>query len=186
MQELNVIFLDIKTYFLSAFHKIKPFVALLWTALNYVIFPESAYVPAAIGLGGAIIMDIITKYYAIQKPYKGLFKAIKAGAITSRSMWEGTKKKLIGCLVLMILCGLSVRVSPLKMLAIGFSTVVYSVMFLREAQSCIENLVSCGHSDLEWVVKLLSRRQNKLLREDEKEYSEDNNNGSERKDGSDE
>jgi phage-related holin len=167
MKEICLITSEVSDYFFGAIQKVKPFFVLLATGVNYVLFPDKAYIPAAIGLGGALILDILTKYYALQKPHKGLLKAIKAGTICSEKFWIGTKKKIISYLVVMILCGLSIRVAPIAALAIGFSTVAYSVMFLREAQSCIENLIAAGHEDLKWFLFILKRKQKNILESEE-------------------
>jgi hypothetical protein len=144
----------------------KPFLALLWSVISYILFPSDAYYTAAIGLGGAMILDILTKYYALRKPHGSIKKAIAAGSISSDNFYRGTRKKLISFLVLMILCGLSVRVAPVAGAAVFLSTLAYSVMFLREAQSCVENLLDAGHDELSWLLPVLRRRQKKII-EDE-------------------
>lgn len=166
-EEFIKIVIEMFEYLVGAVQKVKPFFVFLVTIINYVLFPDKSYIPSAIALGGALILDIITKYYALQKPYKGLMNAIKAGAICSERFWNGTKKKIISYLVVMILCGLSVRVTQIALLSTVISTVAYSIMFLREAQSCIENLIAAGHEDLSWFLLILKRKQKTILEQDE-------------------
>ena len=164
-EELYRLFVESGNYFWEALQKVKPAYVALLSIINYVLFPDNSYVPAAIGLCGALILDVVTKYYALQKPHGGFFKAIKAGTIRSERFWAGIKKKIIDLLVVMILCGLSVRVAPVGSIAVLLSNVAYSVMFLREAQSCIENLISAGHTDLEWLLIAIKRKKTEILNE---------------------
>lgn len=140
-----------------------PYLALLWSGISYVLFPDKAYFSAAIALGGAMILDIITKYYALSRPHGSVRKAMKEGDISSDSFFRGTFKKLVSFLTLMTLCGLSIRVTPVAAIAVFFSTLTYAVMFLREAQSCIENLIQAGHHDLEWMLPVLKKKEESIL-----------------------
>ena len=137
--------------------------SVVWTGIIFVLFPDKAYIPAALSVGGAILLDIITKYYALAKPHGSVVKAIKVGAINSETFYEGTKKKLISFLVLMILCGLSVRVVPISQVAVFSGTLVYTVMFLRECQSILENLLQAGHDDIGWLLPVLKRKEREVL-----------------------
>ena len=60
-----------------------------------------------------------------------------------------------------ILTGLSYRVIYLKEAGIIIASFVYSVMFMREFQSNIENLIEAG-ADLHWLL-LFSKKKNKDL-----------------------
>ena len=159
-------------YIAGAFTKVKPMLSLalsvIWSGISYILFPNESYLTAACAVGGVMILDVITKYYALKKPYGSVYEAIKAGAIKSDSFFQGTKKKLISFLTLMILCGLSVRVVPIGGIAVFAGSIVYSVMFLRECQSCIENLIAGGNNDLEWLLPLLRKKERNLLSLDEK------------------
>jgi hypothetical protein len=69
----------------------------------------------------------------------------------------------------MILAGLSYRVAPLKEMGIFFATVVYAVMFLREGQSVVENLMD-GGADLGWLLFWVKRKQKQILESEIDEY----------------
>lgn len=170
--ELYLLLIELGDYFWGAVQKVRPFFVLLLTGINYVLFPDNSYVPAAIGVYGALLLDIICKYYALSRPHGGFFKALKAGVIRSERFWSGTKKKLIDLLVVMILCGLSVRVAPVGAIAVVLSNVAYSIMFLREGQSCIENLIDAGH-DLQWLLILVKKKQKDMLNEKKEENIND-------------
>lgn len=143
---------------------VRPMWIFLVSVINYVLFPDEAYVPAFIALMVAVVLDIITKYYSISVQRGGLKKAISTKAISSASLWQGTWRKLVSYFVVMILAGLSVRVTMLISVAVFLSTVAYSIMFLREAQSCIENLMDAGHEDVEWLLFYLKRKQKDVLK----------------------
>jgi hypothetical protein len=166
VRELHFFMVDTGNYFTSTWEKVSPLWVAFVSVVNYVLFPDKAYIPAATALVLAMFLDIITKYYAISSKNGGLFKSIRDRKITSNQFWTGTQKKIISYLVVMILCGLSVRVTMLTSVAVFLSTVAYSIMFLREAHSCVENLIDAGHSDLEWLLFWLKRKQSKVLEED--------------------
>lgn len=154
---------DVVEYVEKLFVGLKPLLALIWTGIAYVLFPDTIFITAACAVGGAMIIDIITKYYALRKPFGSVFKAIKAGRISSDKFFHGTKKKIISFLVLMILCGLSYRVSPISGVAVFLGSFVYSVMFLRECQSILENLIEAGHDDLKWLLPVIKKKQAVIL-----------------------
>jgi hypothetical protein len=171
------VFSGFDKYLLEAYQKVSSIFTVAMVGINYVLFPDKAYIPAAIALGGAMICDILTKYYALQKTNGGLVNAIKIGVIKSAKFWEGTKKKLISTFIIMILCGLSVRVAPVASIAVLLSTVAYSIMFLRESQSCVENLIEAGHTDLTWFLFFLKKKQTTVLEGATSEYSSSSDDG---------
>ena len=94
----------------------KPLWAFFISFLNYVLFPDKAYQTAAIAVGGAIILDIITKYIALSKEAGGYRRAVKNRMIWSKTLWDGTRIKLVSYLIVFILAGLSYRVTMLTQL----------------------------------------------------------------------
>lgn len=155
--------LEVFQYIAKAFVEVKPFLAFLLSVINYILFPTDAYIPATIGLGGAILLDIATKYYSYSVKYGGMKEAVKARELSSNLLWKGTYKKIVGYLVVMILAGLSYRVTMLQSVAVFLSTVTYSVMFLREAHSIVENLVDAGHEDLSWLLIFIKKKEKDVL-----------------------
>lgn len=157
---------DLQNYISKALESVKPFWALFITTVNYVLFPDTAYVPAAMGLGGAVVLDIVTKYYALSVKNGGLRAAFVCHAINSDNFWAGTKVKMLSYLSIMVLAGLSVRVTMLERVAVFLATVAYSVMFLREAQSVLENLIDAGADWLKPLLAWTKRKQEEVLEED--------------------
>jgi hypothetical protein len=155
-------------YLEAVWMSVKPLYVLFGTAVSYVMFPNETYKGAAIALVCAVIMDIITKYYALSKKNGGLWKAIHDGHIRSNDLWQGTSRKIFIYLVLMILTGLSVRVSPIEQIAVFASTFVYALCFTRECISCIENIIYANPKENSWLkvfLVMLKRKQKEMIDE---------------------
>lgn len=169
---MDEILKSIYEYISKAFTGAKPILGFALSIVSYIMFPEKAYFISLMAVLGAAFLDIITKNYAICKKHGGYKKATKSGELFSKSLWTGTETKIISYLTISILTGLSYRVIYLKEAGILIASFVYSVMFMREFQSNIENLMEAG-ADLDWLL-LFSRKKNKELLEREgiKEESE--------------
>lgn len=162
---MDEIIQNICEYILKAFTGAKPILGFILSIISYIIFPEKSYMIALVAVLGAAFLDIITKSYAICKRNGGYKKATKAGELFSKSLWTGTETKIISYLTISILTGLSYRVIYLKEAGIFVASFVYSVMFMREFQSNVENLMEAG-ADLDWLL-LFSKKKNKDLLEKE-------------------
>ena len=167
---------SILEYIEKAFTGAKPVIGAILSFLTYVMFPEKAYMLSLVAVLAAAFMDIVTKSYSIIVKNGGYKKAIKSKQLFSKSLWKGTERKIIAYLTIAILTGLSYRVIYLKEAGIILASFVYSVMFMREFQSNIENLIEAG-ADLHWLL-LFSKKKNKELlkpyeEEPESEVNED-------------
>jgi len=148
-------------YIEKAFTGVKPIFGVILSFLFYIMFPEKAYMVSLGAVLAAAFMDIITRNYSIIVKYGGYRKAVESGKLFSKSLWIGTEKKIMAYLTIAILTGLSYRVIYLKEAGIFLASFVYSVMFMREFQSNIENLVEAG-ADLHWLL-LFSKKKTKEL-----------------------
>lgn len=160
-------------YFDKLLSGTKPFWGTILAVATYVMFPDKAYLTAAIAVGGAIMLDIITKYIALSHQNKGFRNAVKEKKIFSKTLWEGTRIKLVSYLIVFILAGLAYRVTMLKQVSVFLATVVYAVIFLREAQSILENLCDAG-ADLKWLLIWTKKKEQQIL-ENEASDGIDNN-----------
>lgn len=140
--------------------------AFIWSVISYLCFPDEAYVTAAIAVGIAMLLDIFTKYMALSSHAQGYKNAVRTKVIFSGTLWGKTRIKLTAYLVIAILSGLAYRVTPLEQVGIFFGTVVYSVIFLREAQSILENLLDAG-ADVEWLIKWTKKKERIILENDD-------------------
>lgn len=163
-------------YLRHAFEGCKPFLAFIMSSIMYVMFPEKAYLTAFYAVVGTMLLDILTKYYAIARQNEGFWKSIKDRHINSNDMWHGTKNKIFSYLVIFILAGLSYRVAPIAGVSVFLATTIYSVLFLREAQSILENLVDAGN-DVGWLLIFVQKKQKEVLKEDVTENKNSNDLG---------
>ncbi len=178
---LGEITVRLKGYLDKAVTEIKVLLGFIFTSLGYIMFPEQAYKNAAIALGIAVLMDIVSKYVAISVQSKGFKRAFKEGKIFSRTLWEGTRVKLITYLSISIMVGASYRLNTLPDALASVSkfmaTVVYTVLFLREFQSMLENFRDAG-ADVDWLLVFTRKKEEEILKkegigEKESEVEED-------------
>jgi len=146
---------------------VSPVLTIIWTLMCWVMFPDAAYVPAAIAVGLAIVLDLITKLYALARNNGGYYKATKSGKIASNTLWRKTSVKIFAYLVVMILAGLSLRVSPLEQAGIFLATVIYAVIFIRESQSILENLIEAGADGLRPLLFWLKKKEQSITENNE-------------------
>jgi phage-related holin len=139
--------------------------------MHYTLFPEKCFETAAMAVGVAVILDILTKYISLAKGAGGFIKAIKKRDISSNALWEGTSIKVFSYFVVFILAGLSYRVTMLTQASVLLATVVYAVIFLREAQSILENLCDAG-ADLNWLLVWTRKKEKQILEDDSKTTNE--------------
>lgn len=143
-----------QAYLDKVLHTVKPIWAAIISALCYVFFPERAFQTAVQAVAIAMIMDVVTKRWAIAKE-RGKVKW------TSQAFWAGSEVKLKAYLVIMFMTGLSYRVIPLAQASVFLATFVYSFMFLREFQSILENLEEMG-ADVGWLLLFVKKKQDEL------------------------
>lgn len=152
---------NVYEYVDKAFDGLKPIYGLVFSAMFYVMFPDSIHLWALVAVLLASVMDIFTKSYSICKNNGGYRNAVRIKKLFSKQLWKGTEVKIVSYLSISILTGLSYRVLFLKEAGIVLASFVYSVMFMREFQSNIENLIEAG-ADLDWLL-LFSKKKNKEL-----------------------
>jgi len=138
-----------------------------WGAVSTFLLPESAYITASAAVLGMMALDLVTKLYALSKQAGGLRKAFKQHKINSKSFAKGTMDKLIVFGVLLIICGCAYRISPIESLATWFMQVVFSLMFLRDTLSIIENLMDAGVGGLSLFKRIVKKKLNEYVDEED-------------------
>jgi len=159
-------------YISKAFTGLKPLYGSILGVISYLFFPERAYFLALMAVIIASTLDIFTKLYALCKANGGYKGAVKSGKLFSKSLWKGTEVKIVSYIIVTLLTGLSYRVIFLREAGILIASFVYSVMFMREFQSNIENLCEAG-ADLDWLL-IFAKKKNKDLMKDIKKEEGDN------------
>lgn len=182
MDENINVFRDMIEYISKAFTGKKPLIGAIFGGLGTILFPVPFYKTSFIAVMLAALFDAITKNYAICKNNGGYKNSIRLKKIFSKTLWKGTEVKIVSYLTVALLTGLSYRVVYLEQMGIFVASFVYSVMFMREFQSNIENLIEAG-ADLGWLL-LFSKKKNeelmkpyeekeKVKEDDEKEKSKE-------------
>jgi len=158
-------------YLEKAFSGAKPFFGAILSFFCYVCFPDRVYMLSLMAVLAAASIDILTKIYSIIKKNGGYRKAIETGKLFSKTLWKGTEVKIVSYLTISILTGLSYRVIYIKEAGILLGSFVYSVMFMREFQSNIENLVEAG-ADLRWLLLFAKKKNKDLMKDIEEDENE--------------
>ena len=139
----------------------KPFGAIVLAIVCYIMFPQQIYQTSFFVVAGTILLDTYTKMLAISCQNGGYVNARRNKHLRSKTWWDGIWKKLQTLIFMSILAGLSYRVTPLESVGVFLATFVYAMMFLREAQSVLENLDDAGY-DVSWLLVFVKRKQDQL------------------------
>lgn len=107
-------------------------------------FPETAYLYGAIAVLIIMVLDLLTKLFSLSRQAGGARKAFKSGCINSRSFFRGTLDKLLVFGVMLIICGCAYKLTIIAEIAIWFTQLVFTLMFLRDVLSILENLTAAG------------------------------------------
>ncbi len=168
---------EILNYLNKTFTSLKPeisgFFAVVWSGVNYLLWPDATFKAASISVLICIVLDILTKYWSLSRD-GGLIKAFKNKVINSNTFFVKTARKLIVYMIVLILCGASYRLTPVAGISIITASIIYSIMFLRECMSVLENLRDGGISDFNWLLDILRRKEKQILNNTEDEQGNDN------------
>lgn len=123
-------------------------------------FPEQQYLYGALAVLAIMLLDLTTRLFALSRQSGGFRKAIKTKKINSTSFIKGTIDKLIVFIVMLILCGCAYRLVVISELAVWFTQIVFTLMFLRDLLSIIENLNDAGVGGLQLFKKAVKKKMN--------------------------
>ncbi len=138
-----------------------------WAWLVTFLFPTSTIATAA---GAVLIMmglDLVTKIFALGKQNGGILKAFKCRKISSNKFAKGTLDKLIIFGVMLIISGCAYNLMVIEELATWFTQVVFTIMFLRDALSILENLNDAGVQGLGLFKKVVKKKLDEYCDEEE-------------------
>ncbi|HUV85122.1 MAG TPA: hypothetical protein VMV86_05385 [Methanosarcinales archaeon] len=159
---------DLTQFVQKVWRSADPVLAVIGAGICWVMFPNDTYLYAAIAVGIASLVDLITKYFVLSINNGGYRKATKLKIINSDTLWRKTKVKIVSYLSIAIMTGLSIRVAPVELLANGLATFVYFIIFIREFQSVIENLSDAGYSNAQPLLFWLRKKEKDILDKEEK------------------
>jgi len=147
----------------------------LWSAVYRLIFPDESYLLAAGAVLVIMCVDLLTKIYALSRQAGGLRKAVRTHRINSSSFAKGTMDKLIVYGIMLIVCGAAYRITPISELAIWFTQLIFTIMFLRDVLSIIENLTDAGVTGLTIFRKAVKRKMDNFVENVTGEKAEESN-----------
>lgn len=120
-------------------------VSAVGACLHSFFFPEQEYLCGALAVLGIMVLDLITKLFALYRQAGGSWKqAFKSRSINSHSFSKGTIDKLIVFGVMLIICGCAYRLTIVSEIAVWMTQLVFTLMFLRDVLSILENLSDAG------------------------------------------
>lgn len=121
-------------------------------------FPTEQYLIGASAVLGLMVLDLLTKLYALYRQAGGWKKALRSRKINSASFFHGTIDKLVVFGVMLIICGFAYRLTIISSVAVWFTQAVFMLMFLRDALSIVENLSDAGIAGLGIFEKLIKKK----------------------------
>lgn len=127
--------------------------------LTYLVEPTAAFY----ALWVAVFLDLITKMAALAYKNGGLIAATKAKVINSHTMFYRTFIKVLAYFTMTVLAHQSKAVVEIEAVPIIFSTIIYSILFLVEVYSIIENLIEAGAEDLKPLMLRFQKEKEKVI-----------------------
>ncbi len=157
----------IKEYLKKLFtNKPVVFASIYWARLVSFLFPTTKSLAAAKAVLIIMVVDLFTKIFALVRQNGGLILAIRAKSINSSKLAKGTFDKLIVFGIMLIICGSSYNVLPIKDLSIWFTQTMFTLMFLRDTLSIIENLRDANIAGLGPLKKAVENKISKVVDKD--------------------
>lgn len=144
-----------------------------WAWIVTFLFPTSTFATAA----GAVLilmgLDLLTKIFALSKQNGGFRKAVRCRKIASNKFAKGTIDKLLIFGIMLVISGCAYNLILIKDIAIWFTQAVYTIMFLRDVLSIIENLNDAGVQGLGLFKKCIQKKLDDIT--DEEDNDDKNN-----------
>lgn len=137
-----------------------------WAWLVTFLFPTSTIATAAGAVLILMVLDLITKLFALAKKNGGFRCAIRTRKIASNKFAKGTLDKLIIFGIMMVISGCAYNLMIIKDIAIWFTQAVFTIMFLRDVLSIIENLNDAGVQGLGLFKKLVKHKLDEVTKVD--------------------
>ncbi len=131
------------------------------------LFPEKQYLYGAGAVLVIMVLDLATKLYALSKQSGGLKKAFIEQKISSNSFYKGTRDKLLVFGILIIVGGCAYRLTFISGVGVWFTQLVYTLMFLRDLLSILENLRDAGVGGLRIFEKVVKKKMSEYVDEED-------------------
>lgn len=128
------------------------------TILYNFFFPETQYLYGAIAVLGVMVLDLVTKLYSLKRIAGSWKIAFDTRDINSKNFMRGTIDKLIIFGIMMIICGFAYKLTIISSVAVWFTQIVFTLMFLRDVLSILENLSDAGVKGLNMFKKAVEKK----------------------------
>jgi phage-related holin len=155
---------DVGSYIQKLFQNhILVFLSAIGAFLYNFFFPDTQYLYSAAAVLGIMLLDLLTKLYALKRQAGGWKKSLCSQHINSFSFFRGTMDKLFVFGVMMIICGFAYRLTVISGIAVWFTQAVYTLMFLRDILSIFENFRDAGIKNMGMFEKLVKKKMTEYV-----------------------
>jgi len=131
------------------------------------LFPETQYLYGAGAVLVIMVLDLATKLFSLSRQGGGFRKSLADKKISSRAFARGTFDKVLVFGIMMIICGCAYRLTIIDAVALWFTQLVYTLMFLRDLLSILENLNDAGVGGLKIFEKAVKKKMGEYVDEEE-------------------
>lgn len=155
---------EIGSYIQKLFHNhILVALSAIGAFLYNFFFPDTQYLYSAVAVLGIMLLDLVTKLYALKRQAGGVKQAFHSQHINSFSFFRGTMDKLFVFGVMMIICGFAYRLTVISGIAVWFTQAVYTLMFFRDILSIFENFRDAGIKNMGMFEKLVKKKMEEYV-----------------------
>lgn len=133
------------------------------------LFPEAQYLYSAVAVLIIMVLDLATKLFSLSRQAGGFKKSLAEQKISSRALARGTTDKLLVFGIMLIICGCAYRLTIISSIAVWFTQLVYTLMFLRDLLSILENLRDAGVGGLSIFQQALEKKMGEYVDVDKEE-----------------
>ena len=135
--------------------------------LNKFLFPEKQYFYGAAAVLIIMVLDLCTKLFSLSRQGGGVKRALITHKISSSAFARGTTDKLLVFGIMLIICGCAYRLTIIDAVAVWFTQLVYTLMFLRDLLSILENLRDGGVGGLSVFQKAVKKKMSEYVDEED-------------------
>ena len=125
----------------------------------YLVQPTAAFY----ALWVAVALDLLTKIVALSYGSGGFFRAIQCQNLNSQTMFRKAFVKILAYFTLTVIAYQSKYIVAIEAVPILFNTIIYSILFLVEVHSIIENLIAAGCEDLKPLLMRFEKEKEKAI-----------------------
>jgi len=131
------------------------------------LFPEKQYLYGAAAVLVIMVLDLATKLFSLSRQGGGVKNSLLTHKISSSAFARGTTDKLLVFGIMLIICGCAYRLTIIDAIAIWFAQLVYTLMFLRDLLSILENLRDAGVKGLNIFEKAVKKKMGEYVDEED-------------------